>query len=178
VRRALVWLVGATFGTALLLALKAQGPGPARIVAETPAGAPPSGADTAATTTAPAPGRSTAAVKPPAHAGTTSSTPRRTTNPAPSPKRTTAAPTPAHRTITGAALPASEFGNMQVSIVVTGTHIDGINTIQVSNRPRNVVASLTPQALSAQSAKVGNISGATYSSQAWKQSLQSAIDRI
>jgi uncharacterized protein with FMN-binding domain len=180
-RRALAWLAGAAFGTALLLGVKAQGAGPARTVAETPAAAPTSGepattAPTKPTTSAmrtPAPaGRST---RP---AGTTATGAPRATGSAPAPKKTTAAPPAARRTITGAAFPASGFGVMQVSITVTGAHIDGIATIQVSNRPGSVVATLTPQALAAQSADVGNVSGATYSSQAWKQSLRSAIGRI
>jgi uncharacterized protein with FMN-binding domain len=67
---------------------------------------------------------------------------------------------------------------MQVRITVTGNHIDSITTIQQSNRPLNTASTLTSQALSAQSANVGNISGATYSALAWKQSLQSAINQI
>jgi uncharacterized protein with FMN-binding domain len=67
---------------------------------------------------------------------------------------------------------------MQVRIVVTGTHIDSITTIQQSNRPLNTASQLTPLALSAQSANVANVSGATYSALAWKQSLQSAINQI
>ena len=67
---------------------------------------------------------------------------------------------------------------MQVRIVVTGTHIDSISTIQQSNRPLSTASTLTSQALAAQSANVGNVSGATYSSLAWKQSLQSAINQI
>jgi uncharacterized protein with FMN-binding domain len=180
-RRALAWLAGATFGTAVLLGVKAQGVGPARTVAETPTAAPGSGepATTAATKPTAPPKRSTAptgrSTRP---AGTTASAAPRATGSAPAPKKTTAAPPPTRRTITGAAFPASGFGNMQVNIVVTGTHIDSIATIQVSNRPGAVVATLTPQALAAQSADVGNVSGATYSSQAWKQSLRSAIGRI
>ena len=67
---------------------------------------------------------------------------------------------------------------MQVKIVVTGTHIDDIVTVQKSNRPGSVSTTLRAQALSAQSSNVGNVSGATYSSTAYKQSLQSAIAKI
>jgi uncharacterized protein with FMN-binding domain len=67
---------------------------------------------------------------------------------------------------------------MQVRIVVTGTHIDSISTIQQSNRPLSTASTLTAQALAAQNANVGIVSGATYSSLAWKQSLQSAINQI
>ena len=70
------------------------------------------------------------------------------------------------------------IGNMQVKIVVTGTHIDDIVTVQKSNRPGSVATTLRAQALSAQSSNVGNVSGATFSSTAYKQSLQSAIAKI
>jgi len=178
-RRAILWLVGAAFGTALLVGVKAQGAVPAGIAAEAPVDSPVVAGDAPAatagtTTTKPEPSAS----KAPAPAGKASPTPRRTTKPATTPKKTTAAPAPARRTITGTAVPASDFGSMQVSIVVTGTHIDSISTLQVSNRPKTVAATLTQQALAAQSANVGNVSGATYSSDAWKQSLQSAIGRI
>jgi uncharacterized protein with FMN-binding domain len=67
---------------------------------------------------------------------------------------------------------------MQVKIVVTGTHIDDIVTVQQSNRPKTVSTALRTQALSAQSSNVGNVSGATASSDSYKQSLQSAIAKI
>jgi uncharacterized protein with FMN-binding domain len=105
----------------------------------------------------------------------------------PPPTTTTTTAPPQSRTITGNAFAASTAksptcgecsGNMQVRITVTGTHIDSITTIQQSNRPLSTASTLTAQALSAQSANVGNVSGATYSSLAWKQSLQSAISQI
>src|SRR4051812_48741325 len=106
---------------------------------------------------------------------------------APTPAPRTSTPTTASRTITGTAFAARTAkspncgecsGNMQVRIVVTGRHIDSIQTIQVSNRPKSVASTLTQQALTAQSANVGNVSGATYSALAWKQSLQSAINQL
>ena len=126
------------------------------------------GPSAAASTTAPA-----AKAGPSATAGTASKPP---TAPATAPKTT--APPPAARTILGDAVAASEFGNMQVKIVVTGTHIDDIVTVQKSNRPGSVSTTLRAQALSAQSSNVGNVSGATFSSTAYKQSLQSAIAKI
>jgi uncharacterized protein with FMN-binding domain len=94
---------------------------------------------------------------------------------------TTTAP-PASRTITGTAVAAiwkgENYGNMQVKIVVTGRHIDDIITIAQSNRPKSVSTTLRTQALTAQSANVGNVSGATASSTAYKQSLAAAIAKI
>ena len=134
------------------------------------------GPSAAASTTAPA-----AKAGPSATAGTASKPPPAPatappTAPATAPKTT--APPPAARTILGDAVAASEFGNMQVKIVVTGTHIDDIVTVQKSNRPGSVSTTLRAQALSAQSSNVGNVSGATFSSTAYKQSLQSAIAKI
>jgi uncharacterized protein with FMN-binding domain len=122
----------------------------------------------AASTTAP-----TAKALPSATAGTASKPPTATVT---APKTT--APPPASRTILGTAVAASEFGNMQVKIVVTGTHIDDIVTVQKSSRPLSVSTTLRTQALNAQSSNVGNVSGATYSSTAYKQSLQSAIAKM
>ena len=92
------------------------------------------------------------------------------------------APAPASRTLTGNAVAASSFGSMQVRIVVTGSHIDSISTIRQSNRARNTATVLTPLALTAQAVPSAacrtTVSGATYSCEAWKQSLQSAIGQI
>jgi uncharacterized protein with FMN-binding domain len=94
---------------------------------------------------------------------------------------TTSAP-PASRTITGTAYSAvwngDNYGQMQVQIVVTGTHIDQVNTIKHSSRPKTVATDLATQAIQSQSANVGNVSGATASSNAYKQSLASAIAQI
>jgi uncharacterized protein with FMN-binding domain len=103
------------------------------------------------------------------------------TAPSSRPPTTSAAP-PASRTLTGTAVAASGFGSMQVRIVVTNKHIDSISTVRQSNRPGNTANVLTPLALSAQAVPSGScktqVSGATYSCEAWKQSLQSAISQI
>jgi uncharacterized protein with FMN-binding domain len=72
----------------------------------------------------------------------------------------------------------SNYGTTQVQIVVTGTHIDDIVAVKQSNRPGNSASILRTQALAAQSANVGNVSGATASSNAYKQSLRGAINGI
>ncbi|MDT5029190.1 MAG: hypothetical protein QOE61_5616 [Micromonosporaceae bacterium] len=120
----------------------------------------------AASTTAP-----TAKALPSATAGTGSKPPTATAT-------KTTAPAPASRTVLGTAVAAKDFGNMQVKIVVTGTHIDDIVTVQKSSRPLSVSTTLRTQALNAQSSNVGNVSGATYSSAAYKQSLQNAIAKM
>ncbi len=107
--------------------------------------------------------------------------PKGSTAPKPTTTTKTTAP-PAKRTITGSAFAAKDFGSMQVSITVTGTHIDSVSTIQQSNRPKSTASILGPKAVSAQGVPSGTckslVSGATYSCDAWKQSLQSALGKI
>jgi uncharacterized protein with FMN-binding domain len=196
-RRILLGLMGAAVGTALMVGYKAMGAQATGPVATTgtqnhagnaAAGTGPSGVPGQTGQPGPntpgvsaAPGMTTGpGANPSAHPTTSGTTPP------PKTTTTTTAP-PQSRTITGNAVAASTAksptcgecsGNMQVRITVTGTHIDSITTIQQSNRPLSTASTLTAQALSAQSANVGNISGATYSSLAWKQSLQSAISQI
>jgi uncharacterized protein with FMN-binding domain len=188
VRRIVLGLMGAVVGTALLIGLKAQGSAFDGTVAATgpqdPAGDPSGGAgSTAGPGGQPARGAPTApgTTSGPGGAGPSAQPTGTMTTP---PATTT---TTQSRTITGTAVAARTArspdcgdcsGNMQVRIVVTGRHIDSISTIQQSNRPLNTAAKLTPLALSAQSANVGNVSGATYSAAAWEQSLQSAINQI
>jgi uncharacterized protein with FMN-binding domain len=195
-RRILLGLMGAAVGAALLIGLKAQGPGVGGSIAAATGPADPRGPSGGPGASG-GPGGSPGAPGGPA-AGTTGQpgspgSPGTTTAPGSSPRPTTTTTskppttTSASRTITGTAVAARTAatpncgdcsGNMQVRIVVTGTHIDSITTIQQSNRPLSTASTLTAQALSAQSANVGNVSGATYSSLAWKQSLQSAISQI
>jgi uncharacterized protein with FMN-binding domain len=167
-RRVVMALLGTAVGTTLLVGLKAQGSHiPVGTVADAPlnptAGGLPATPETLITA-----GPSVRPAKP-----TTAAS-----KPAPSRTATTTAPAPAARTIMGSAFPARGFGDMQVKIVVTGRHIDDIITVQESNRPKSTATTLRSQALAAQSANVSNVSGATYSSEAWKQSLQSAIGQI
>jgi uncharacterized protein with FMN-binding domain len=93
------------------------------------------------------------------------------------PPATKRAPTPKTRSILGQAFPAAGFGDVQVRIVVTGAHLDDIQVVQMSNRPRNAAQRLREQALAKQSANLTNVSGATYTCEAYVQSLQSALDQ-
>jgi uncharacterized protein with FMN-binding domain len=189
-RRIIMALLASAIGTALLVGLKVPGaPFSPAAVAGAPLdpAAPGDGNGPAASAGAPgasgvpAGGPGTVSAPPgttpgvPAPGSTASGAPKPTSGPTAT--KTTAAP-PASRTITGTAYAAKDFGSMQVRIVVTGTHIDSISTIKVSNRPGSTVSTLTPLALSAQAVPTKNVSGATYSSNAWKQSLQSAISQI
>ncbi len=115
---------------------------------------------------------------------TTSAPPRRarsTTPPATTPP-TTAAPRATTRTVTGQAVD-NPYGTVQVQITVQGHTITDVEAVQLpSDRQRSAYISqqagplLRQEALQAQSAQIDGVSGATYTSQAYAQSLQSALD--
>ncbi|QGF23659.1 FMN-binding protein [Raineyella fluvialis] len=78
----------------------------------------------------------------------------------------------------------SPYGPMQVSITVSGTKITGIQWTQVplsdghSYRINSYAAPLlVEQAMAAQSATIDGVSGATYTTQGFRTSLQSAIKK-
>ncbi len=128
-------------------------------------------------TSAPPP---TTATTPP----TTGAPPRRTrstTPPATSPP-TTAAPATTTRTFTGQAVD-NQYGTVQVQITVQGHTVTDVQALQLpSDRQRSAYISqqagpiLRQEALQAQSAQIDGVSGATYTSQSYAQSLQSALD--
>lgn len=76
------------------------------------------------------------------------------------------------------------FGPVQVRATVAGGKLTAVTVLQVPDRggyEQNIVANdvpqLTSEALSAQSAHIESVSGATYTSQGYMQSLQSALDQ-
>jgi uncharacterized protein with FMN-binding domain len=170
-RRFVLALLGTVMGTALLVGIKAQGsPGGAE---QTVAAA---GDTRSGTPTRPSK-RPSAGGPSPTRPATTKAQPSKSTTKAQPSKSPTKAQ-PASRTILGDAVPARDFGDVQVRIVVTGTHLDDVQVVQMSNRPRNAPTLLRQEALSKQSANLSNVSGATYTSQAYMQSLQSALDKV
>ncbi len=73
---------------------------------------------------------------------------------------------------------------MQVEIVVSAGKITDVRTLQETNeggRSQQIsnyaVPILRKEVLAAQSAKVNSVSGATYTSQGYLESLQSALDK-
>jgi uncharacterized protein with FMN-binding domain len=177
-RRVVLALLATMLGSGLLIGLKSR---PVTNLAAPVAEAPvePGQADAAVAGGGPAgqpgPGGSASA---PASAGGATTTASASTAPTTKPSTAPAG----SRTLTGTAVAASGFGSMQVRIVVTGTHIDSISTVRQSNRPGKTASVLTPLALSAQAVPSGScktqVSGATYSCEAWKQSLQNAIGQV
>jgi uncharacterized protein with FMN-binding domain len=79
---------------------------------------------------------------------------------------------------------STRFGNVQVEVVVSGGKItdvkalqltdDGGRSVQISNYAAPILRS---EVLTAQSASVNSVSGATYTTDGYLQSLQSAIDK-
>ena len=89
----------------------------------------------------------------------------------------------ANGTVTGSAV-QTQFGTVQVQVTIAGGKISAITALQLpSDRQRSAQISgivepmLRSEALTAQSAQIDLISGATYTSDAYAQSLQSALDQ-
>jgi uncharacterized protein with FMN-binding domain len=78
----------------------------------------------------------------------------------------------------------TRFGPMQVAIVVSAGKIANVKTLQETNQGgRSVEISnyavpiLRKEVLAAQSANVSSVGGATYTSDGYLSSLQSALDK-
>lgn len=78
----------------------------------------------------------------------------------------------------------TRFGPVQVQVTIAGGKISDVTALQLpSDRQRSAEISgivgpmLQSEALAAQSAQIDLISGATYTSDAYAQSLQSALDQ-
>ena len=94
-----------------------------------------------------------------------------------------AATGPADGTYTGASV-STRFGNVQVAVTLAGDRItdvmpllltdSGAHSVQISNRAAPIVHD---EVIASQSAKVSNVGGATYTSQAYLASVQSALDQ-
>mgnify|MGYP006267376479 CR=1 FL=1 len=103
----------------------------------------------------------------------------------PTPKKTTK-PTPV--VTTRSAIGNSvfvNFGNVQVKVTAHGKKIVDVQALQVPNQDghsmmiaRFAVPILRQQALKAQSAHISGVSGASYTSYGYQQSLQSALTRL
>jgi len=86
-------------------------------------------------------------------------------------------------TYTGTAI-QTRYGAVQVQVTISNGKITGVTTLQApSGDPHSssVSAAATPvlasEALAAQSAKIDTVSGATFTSQGYVASLQSALDQ-
>jgi uncharacterized protein with FMN-binding domain len=93
-----------------------------------------------------------------------------------------AAQPPASKTVTGQTVD-TRFGPVQVQVTVTGGKITAVKVLQQptgngksDSINNNAMPKLVQQTLAAQSADVDTVSGATFSSDGYRKSLQSALD--
>jgi uncharacterized protein with FMN-binding domain len=104
--------------------------------------------------------------------------------PSPSTSGATPAPTPSGPvagTFSGRVV-TTIFGDTQVRVVVSGGHVSDVQAVQLPyDRPRSALISnyaapiLRSEAISAQSARIDVVSGATFTSEAYAQSLETAL---
>lgn len=191
-RHALLATVGTVSGIVLLLALKpTTAPSAAQaepaITSGDTASASPS-ASTHSPSVSPSPSKTPKKKRTPSPSSTStqpphtaSAAPTRTSS-APSAPKTTSAP-PATRTVTGSTA-ETKYGPVQVRITLTGSRITEATAVQSPDEtPRSedinstAVPELNQETLQAQSADIDAVSGATYTSAGYRQSLQSALDR-
>lgn len=93
-----------------------------------------------------------------------------------------ATPKASSRTVDGG-VAHTQYGDVQVRITVVGRRITDVTALHLTDSSRHSVrisAQAAPvlrsEALAKQSAQIDMVSGATYTSDAYQQSLQSAID--
>jgi uncharacterized protein with FMN-binding domain len=195
VKRVTLWIVLSTIGLILLFsyhtstsgpagAHAAPGVAPAGVVAESPAVAPPAASPPAGPAPASPAAKAPAASTGSSPAGRASPSPRAVVapspkpSPAPQPSRTAATT----RTINGVAVD-TRYGPVQVQIKVTGRRIVSSDAIVYPTNERRdreindrAVPQLNDETIQAQSANIDTVSGATYTSDGYRESLQSALD--
>jgi uncharacterized protein with FMN-binding domain len=104
--------------------------------------------------------------------------------PHPKPHATSAAPSPTSRSITvNGSITDTMYGPVQVQVTVRGNRIVKAHAIdypQGGGRDQEINSQAVPQldqeTLQAQSAQIDTVSGATYTSDGYRRSLQSALD--
>ena len=89
----------------------------------------------------------------------------------------------ATRTVTGT-VANTQYGPMQVQLALAGAKITKVTVLQRTNDGAesdeiddNAIPKLTSETLAAQSARIDAVSGASYTSSGYIQSLQSALDK-
>ena len=123
--------------------------------------------------------------------GTTSGSSTTSDSPTPSSSPTASAAPPAATTAAGpkdgsytGTSENTDFGNVQVKVVVSGGKITDVVALQLTNDggrsvqiSRYAAPILRDEVLKSQSAKVSNVSGATYTTDGYLSSVQSALDQ-
>ncbi|HEX8970333.1 FMN-binding protein [Oryzihumus sp.] len=90
--------------------------------------------------------------------------------------------TSTRRSVTGA-LVSTPYGTVQVKAVLVGTRLKDVVALKLTDSSSTSVGIsgraapvLRQEAISAQSARIDSVSGATFTSEGYKQSLQAALD--
>jgi uncharacterized protein with FMN-binding domain len=101
----------------------------------------------------------------------------------PAPSAATATTQAATRTVTGT-VANTQYGPMQVQVTLAGPKITKVTVLQRTDDgtesdqiDANAIPQLTSETLAAQSAHIDAVSGASYTSSGYIQSLQSALDQ-
>ncbi|HEV7204545.1 MAG TPA: FMN-binding protein [Jatrophihabitans sp.] len=158
-KRVLVTITGTVFGVVALLSFKTQGHPRAFAGALPSAAAPTSPAGAPATTS-----------------GGGGSTP-------PDPRSSSAAATGAKKRYVGSAI-ETPYGVVQVAVTTKGSRIANVSFVQLTafdGRSQEINSQAAPillqETVAAQSAQIDTVSGATYTTDGYLQSLQSALDQ-
>lgn len=118
--------------------------------------------------------------------GDTSGQPSASTTSTTAPTSSTTAPTgtTATRSATGSDI-QYRYGDIQLEVTASGSKITDVSIVQEGSTDgrslqinSQAVPILQSESLSAQSAQIDGVSGATYTSAAYVQSLQSALDKL
>lgn len=164
-RRVLLALAATTIGLILLLSYKAHTPGTVSSAVADPSPGTTANSTPDTTTTTPGTTGSTSTSTPAATTGTVSNSGTKS------------------GTYTGDA-ETSQFSTIQVQVTVTANKITAINLVQDSDNEEHsaqvdayAIPILKSEALSAQSANIDSVSGATFTTQSYTASLQSALDK-
>ena len=171
-RRLLLALASTAAGLAAVLSYKTHGTAVAATVTGTQGGG----------TSAPAASPGTASG--PSLAGSATPAPRASTARAAGTARAAStAGAAATRTFTGA-VANTQYGPMQVQVTVLDSKITGVRVLQHTDTgtesqqiDATAIPQLTRETLAAQSARIDAVSGASYTSAGYIQSLQSALDK-
>ncbi|OHX06387.1 FMN-binding protein [Micromonospora sp. WMMB235] len=195
-RRALLAITGLAAGTTALVVLKGA-PGAGQAGADVPAALAPVAPGGSAAPEPPSPTGSAPGVtpsprasskptpKPSADRSAASRGGTRTRTTPAAPRTTTSAPKATIRTVTGPSV-TYEYGSLQVRITLSGSRIVDATAIglplggQSGQRSDDVQArysGTSGEVVARQSANLSTVSGATYTSTAYKQSLQAALDK-
>ncbi|MFF2547835.1 FMN-binding protein [Kitasatospora sp. NPDC058063] len=172
-RRAVVTSAATAAGVVLLLSLKPhEAAGPAPVIGSGPGSG--TGQGTTAGTTA--------------GSGTGSGTGSEVSAPSNAPAPSASAPAPASasgatRKVSGDTV-NTRYGPVQVQVTLAGSRITAVDVVKYPSserRDREINTSALPvlnqEAIAAQSARIDVVSGATYTSDGYVRSLQSALDR-